>query len=517
MEATREPLTLNEVAADSRRQGLAGRLLRFTARHPMVIGFSILIGATLVMRLVWGWQVERAVQADYDRLRARGAAVTVDQLNESLVSGARDAITQVARAAKLDSQGSPMNGSQSFPHYPPYGTAWEAAAAQSEADNAAVFDLIRRLRHTTDAEFRTPVSSPLVAVLLPGLHDTRTVANTVGDGARYRHLRGDDAEALERILDLLNLSRLVRQERFVVSGLVGAGISAMACQITEVIAPGLNVGDPKVRELTRAVIDRLLDVQQEASSFVESMDTERLSVDDGMQYLAKDFWVMRPLARNETRVANQRFAAAADAARQPSAPAARALLAEFDKHRPQEKFIAGLFGDDPPELLKIPDYSGWFTLLRFRTDRVFTQHFRDMAERRAAAVSLAVRLYRADQGRWPERLDELAPKYLPAVPADPFHADGRPLGYLLIAKGLPDGSDRPMVFFDEGVDLPGLIDVEPMYGWQTDPLERRPRQEIRQYRDLSWWPVPRRRIDQQMEDERLRREEEERFNQMPGQ
>ncbi len=42
-------------------------------------------------------------------------------------------------------------------------------------------------------------------------------------------------------------------------------------------------------------------------------------------------------------------------------------------------------------------------------------------------LTLALRGFREAHGRWPDRLEELVPEWLPAVPADPF--GGRPFGY----------------------------------------------------------------------------------------
>ena len=57
-------------------------------------------------------------------------------------------------------------------------------------------------------------------------------------------------------------------------------------------------------------------------------------------------------------------------------------------------------------------------------------HFRGLAIRRMAATALAIRLYQLEHGRRPAKLADLVPKYLPAVPLDPFAAAGRPIGYL---------------------------------------------------------------------------------------
>jgi hypothetical protein len=141
--------------------------------------------------------------------------------------------------------------------------------------------------------------------------------------------------------------------------------------------------------------------------------------------------------------------------------------------------------------------------------RFVEQYFRMLGERRATAVSLAARLYRADHARWPDRLDQLVPAYLPALPADPFHDDDRPLGYVVLKGALPGGGDRPLVFFDAGDVAEGAIDSEPMYDWQQ-PVPRVPRFQIRQYRDLARWSPTTRRFDVEQKElqeevERLRR------------
>jgi hypothetical protein len=50
------------------------------------------------------------------------------------------------------------------------------------------------------------------------------------------------------------------------------------------------------------------------------------------------------------------------------------------------------------------------------------------------AVGLAAERYRLDEGSFPESLDDLVPKYLAAVPIDPF--DGQPLKYIRIEGGV---------------------------------------------------------------------------------
>jgi hypothetical protein len=62
-------------------------------------------------------------------------------------------------------------------------------------------------------------------------------------------------------------------------------------------------------------------------------------------------------------------------------------------------------------------------------DRVTDTH----ALQRVTMTALALRLYRKENGRYPENLQQLVPKYLPSVPIDPY--DGKPLRYRKLAKG----------------------------------------------------------------------------------
>ena len=78
------------------------------------------------------------------------------------------------------------------------------------------------------------------------------------------------------------------------------------------------------------------------------------------------------------------------------------------------------------------------------------QHFLVLAYRRMGATALAIRLYEIEHGHRPDALDELVPDCIPAVPLDPFSADGAPIGYR------PD-ADPPVLYSlgDDGVDDDG--------------------------------------------------------------
>jgi hypothetical protein len=84
--------------------------------------------------------------------------------------------------------------------------------------------------------------------------------------------------------------------------------------------------------------------------------------------------------------------------------------------------LKGSAGDKP----SLPCVAAQSYLMSLHSFRL--KFLRQQAMLRSAAVALAAEIHRqTHHGRWPERLEELAPDLLAEVPLDPF--DGRPLRY----------------------------------------------------------------------------------------
>ena len=105
-------------------------------------------------------------------------------------------------------------------------------------------------------------------------------------------------------------------------------------------------------------------------------------------------------------------------------------------------------------------FDGWFRLLQ--------NHFRMRALRRMAGVALAIQLYERQHDRRPDRLDQLIPDFLTAIPVDPFSADGRPIKYSrdggrdrvysVGSNGVDDGGSSYIIKFDRGGSVfPDLV------------------------------------------------------------
>jgi hypothetical protein len=78
---------------------------------------------------------------------------------------------------------------------------------------------------------------------------------------------------------------------------------------------------------------------------------------------------------------------------------------------------------------------------------------RSVAKTRATDAAIAAELYRREHGKWPKKLDQLVPKFLPEVPQDPFN--GQSLRYLR-----KDGKLMIYSVDQNLVDNQGQIDVQ---------------------------------------------------------
>jgi len=77
---------------------------------------------------------------------------------------------------------------------------------------------------------------------------------------------------------------------------------------------------------------------------------------------------------------------------------------------------------------------------------------------RGGVLQVALRLHEAEVGRFPATLSDLVPKYLPAVPLDPFARSPTPLGYRVSAAGESIAVEPP-----EFLDTPDVGPLAPAF------------------------------------------------------
>jgi hypothetical protein len=118
-------------------------------------------------------------------------------------------------------------------------------------------------------------------------------------------------------------------------------------------------------------------------------------------------------------------------------------------------------------------------------DRMKETFRRINAEQSMVAMSLGCHVFYFEQHHWPNSAADLAPNYLPKIPIDPWGDGKQTFGYVLIKGGLPDGSDRPMVYcrYRSGDGLFFRLD-KPEYSYDN---VLKGKKQGGQFRDVARW------------------------------
>ncbi|HYE17313.1 MAG TPA: hypothetical protein VEA69_02655 [Tepidisphaeraceae bacterium] len=459
----------------------------------LVVALVLLAG----LRAAWGWSVERKVRAQWDAARQRGEATGAAEIRLSSPPTNEDAWPVVVRAiaALVPSVESPRQSNLEYTAYPPYGPKWYALAEAAEKAHGPAFATARQARSFPLARLRDKVD---LSRNMPSAdyNGARELSNLLVDGAQLAEVKGNHAEAVERLRDAWHVARCVRQDPWLVAQLVAMGIDSMVCNGALIIGPGLDLREstptgPATRAAVRGLIADLLAEQPDADAMVATMAAERLMAESVTRDVGGPRWVLHPLREAQMLRANAIFPAAADAVRRPDWPAARSARIDHPRNARGDEHAAliAAYGPDAGSAV-MPVYHHWFDWAYPSPNRAVEYYFRGLAERRMTAAALAGQLFRADHSRWPASLAELAPAYLPAVPRDPFRADGGAIGYAVLPKALPGGGgDRPLLsseYANVNTDYAARW-REPFYewSWRESADGKYVSDAVRQYRDLA--------------------------------
>ena len=262
--------------------------------------------------------------------------------------------------------------------------------------------------------------------------------------ALYEHQSGDDAAALACLHHCLLLSAAHDPESLYLSYLL-RGRGCRTAEGTWQIATALSIDQrgpatkPASREQVQRLIQSLLDEEPVKANVAAEMAAWHAAVAEWVAPTVEEWtpgrfgWLYRPMPRWYAAglLADARITRQATA--QPTHPRAMSTL------RASKQFWDR--GSD--KLLSDVLESGVYAMVGQLGADAFDRpgsYFSVLAHRRLAAVALAMRLYWLDNGRFPAALQDLVPRYLPAVPQDPFSPQEAPLRYN------PTASQGPVLY-----------------------------------------------------------------------
>jgi hypothetical protein len=313
----------------------------------------------------------------------------------------------------------------------------------------------RRARACAGADWGLDAAAPTFRWAPPDLRELSDLANVLCLAGLAANERGEKLEALEHLRDAMALARSVESMPLLAAFQTADDARHTVCAAVEEMAPSLSRPplDAEARRAVRGLIGDLLRADQfdrailgERSvtyELAERARTGELSLTAlprwpqgrssmvAIRRLRLGVFLPRFLAAEEAELL-EKMAGDVEAARAGSFPAA----SEARRTLPEARFANASFS--------------LLVLLLPHMNRAFKVRFRNLAGRRMAAAALAMGLWELDRGRRPATLGELVPEYLPAVPADPFAAEGEPIRYFA-------ARDRPRLYsvFKNGRDDAG--------------------------------------------------------------
>jgi len=317
------------------------------------------------------------------------------------------------------------------------------------ADNELVLRQIAPALVETRVDWGLRWTQPYNVMSMPHLNPQRDLSTLLFYAAMEAHHRGDDREALERVVQMWDLSLRLDQEPVLMQHLVARGERANVCLAVREIVPGLKIGDAPPAASEKQVhdlIDRLLDDRAEMRGMRLALDGQQMCIVDQAKHVELTgsnapvklddwFWgrAMEPMALHD------------------SITACRYLDALYDALKSSADLPA-FRGKAPAALVSSAVHVMYMYCER---DREFVEeHYRHLTDHHLAATALGMRLYYAKNQKWPARLEDVAPICLRYVPRDEmgssvaiaYKADARrPIIYSVGTDCLDDGGDDAFI------------------------------------------------------------------------
>lgn len=394
-------------------------------KRSICCGAGVLV-ILMAIRCWWEFDAQRRMNAIVADARSRGEPVLPEEFNPTRAAPeAENAATAFVQAASLLSRASntPAESSDDFttidPAPLPARTLARAARQRREVDWGV------RFHHPI------PAGTPLLNGQMDNL---KRLAAALANSASQEFSRAHEVETIEILRDIRAEARAV-QSRADLLRVFDLSAKIDFIGLRQALSIGMGVGSPadqQVETVMRAFLNDLLDESDFNSGRIRAIEGDRMLSLDLLPRRVEGWppgpfgparpvmeWMLHPLFVRKFMEHIACYTAYGRALSAANLPACRAILstipvAEYDAQSPLEQTARLVYASGTASL-RLDGYG----------DR-----FRYLADRRATALVVAIRLYALHhENRLPAALSELVPEYLAALPADPMRADGDSFGY----------------------------------------------------------------------------------------
>ncbi len=409
------------------------------------LGGLLLVGL-LLLRWWWGWEAHRRLQAEIDRIVARGEPIFPEDFDppEEIPDDQNAALnlTKASELLTITAEQEEIVGNKIW-NNDVTREEW-TLIADFEAKNAEALSLVRRARSMPGIDWHIRMRSPLINrlnAILPDLVAQRQLSKALCAVAAHNHVVDNDEVAIEVIRDALHQAVTLGRHPAVVSVLVAIGTQALVVSRIEDCVHDLRVGhSPGASpQQVRGLIAELLDEQPLRDGLRGAMLGDRAYLLDTLQYMLGQLMFFKsrspddlgemplldkitafpttPLYETDGVQMMREMSLTLEACAESNWPDAHKILKPFEEYWETRQRRAGRLMR-PLGHVSMPYLS-----------MTVRQHFQIVVRRRMAAIALAIRLYEIDRGRRPVALAELVPDYLDEIPSDAMAADGATIRY----------------------------------------------------------------------------------------
>lgn len=458
-----------------------------------VVVFLLVIAAAIPG--VMGWRAGAALQARIDELTAAGEPMTVAAMFPPVDMDDTNGYVELRQAMALIDDESPASARVDLVPQDldlPLTSIERAMLIDVNAERAAAVPLIEKAAKKPLCLVDLQRPDPAFMTQMLDLTRLRTLATTIRYQALIAYDAGRHDEAVRQAQLLETVARGAESHGAIVAYLIGVGCRSMQADLLAAFAPELKIGDaagsvpPKA--LRRVIID-LLDESVEALEVRNAWRAERvmnlqllMGVDAG-RYSFGGMTSSGPTGSNPPKTSGDPFyqryvsrpmlrGSALTCINNATANIAALQLPDWPSASAQVDLAAADIVANPNAAR-----NRLAKLLLPSNKRVVEAHYRVLADRRLAAISLAIRWFEVDHGALPESLEKLVPQYLSAVPLDPMAANrgfiyrtagSDPIVYSVGPDGRDDAGDESAVY----KDLPAATWKQPD---RVNHLRRQPR------------------------------------------
>ncbi len=402
----------------------------------------------IVLRLGWGWYAHHHLQAEIDRIVAAGEPLYPEDFDSPPVPDDQNAAILLKQAAEsLQLTKEQKNALPIFKKNQPMDDEELETTRLIIENNQTAIALARSARSRPSANWGMRFQRPAIFTLLPLLAPQRDLAKVLSLASRQRHQHGGDQESLDIVLDMLAQSRQLDRHPSLIAHLIALAMDGLTADTILEIAPELNVsglgnddqtGNQSAASLgqIRQVIDVLLDDESWCEGSRRALLCERMFQLDCVQMLMGGDWSYSDLMNFDNvsgnkshmwgRIVSSPFLplfemdgwymlrhmnGMIEVCRQPTWPIADGIVGPLERSANIYRSAMIQFAPRLRYIL-LPSLS-----------RFIQQNYTVAAKRRQAAIALAVRCYMIKYGNKPDKLTDLVPEFLPAVPIDPMSND----------------------------------------------------------------------------------------------